>query len=77
MPRSDYTILEQFCQDLLDLEQWFSTFFSTGPHYGPSASLPGRMHVIYILRHQCKSARFIIFIAQILWYLNDYIYLNK
>ncbi len=46
------------------LEQWFSTFFSTGPHYGPSASLTGRTHVIYILRHQFKPTRFIIlFIA--------------
>ncbi len=46
------------------LTQWFSTFFSTGPHYGPSASLTGRTHVIYILRHQYKPTRFIIlFIA--------------
>ncbi len=46
------------------LVQWFSTFFSTGPHYGPSASLTGRTHVIYILRHQYKPTRFIIlFIA--------------
>ncbi len=38
--------------------------FSTGPHYGPSASLTGRTHVIYILRHQYKPTRFIIlFIA--------------
>ncbi len=42
------------------LEQWFSTFFSTGPHYGPSTSLTGRTHVIYILRHQYKPTRFII-----------------
>ncbi len=49
---------------LLPLHQWFSTFFSTGPHYGPSASLTGRTHVIYILRHQYKPTRFIIlFIA--------------
>ncbi len=26
--------------------QWFSTFFSPGPHYGPSASLTGRTHLI-------------------------------
>ncbi len=46
------------------LAQWFSTFFSTGPHYGPSAGLTGRTHVIYILRHQYKPTRFIIlFIA--------------
>ncbi len=32
----------------ITLEQWFSTFFSTGPHYGPSASLTDRTHVIYI-----------------------------
>ncbi len=30
-------------------------FFSTGPHYGPSASLTGRTHVIYILHHQYKQ----------------------
>ncbi len=42
------------------LHQWFSTFFSTGPHYGPSASLTGRRHFIYILRHQYKPTRFII-----------------
>ncbi len=63
---------------IVALHQWFSTFFSTGQHYGPSASLTGRTHVIYILRHQYKPTRFIILsIAKILWYLNDYIYLNK
>ncbi len=36
------------------LDQWFSNFFSTGPHYGPSASLMGRTHVIYILSIQTK-----------------------
>ncbi len=35
----------------LTLEQWFSTFFSTGPHDGLSAILTDRTHVIYILRH--------------------------
>ncbi len=46
------------------LEQWFSTFFSTRSHYGQSASLTGRTHVIYVLRHQYKPTRFIIlFIA--------------
>ncbi len=30
------------------LYQWFSTFFSTGPHYGPSASLTAaRMSFTY------------------------------
>ncbi len=49
---------------IIHLTQWFSTFFSTGPHYGPSASLTGRTHLIYILRHQFKPTRFIIlFIA--------------
>ncbi len=42
------------------LGQCFSTFFPTGPHYGPSASLTGRTHLIYILRHQFKPTRFII-----------------
>ncbi len=46
------------------LDQWFSTFFSTGPHYGPRVSLTGRTRVIYILHHQYKPTRFIIlFIA--------------
>ncbi len=52
------------CVFTYTLEQWFSTFFSTGPHYGPSASLTGRTHVIYILCHQYKPTKFIIlFIA--------------
>ncbi len=39
--------------------------FSTGPHYGASASLTGCMHVIYILPHHTNQpTRFIIlFIA--------------
>ncbi len=28
---------------------------STGPHYGPSASLTGRTRVIYILRHNTNQ----------------------
>ncbi len=42
------------------VQQWFSTFFSTGPHYGPSASLTGHTHIMYILRHQYKPTKFII-----------------
>ncbi len=37
-------ILQAIC-----LNQWFSIYFSTVQHYGPSASLTGRTHVIYIL----------------------------
>ncbi len=62
--RIDFKILLMTYKALNGLAQWFSTFFSTGPHYGPSASLTGRTHVIYILRHQYKPTRFIIlFIA--------------
>ncbi len=37
------------------LDQGFSTFLSTVPHYGPSAGLTGLTHVIYILCHQYKQ----------------------
>ncbi len=59
-----FWILKSLLTSAINLSQWFSTFFSTGPHYGPSASLTGCTHVIYILRHQFKPTRFIIlFIA--------------
>ncbi len=37
------------------VDQCFSTFFSTGPHYGPSASLTGHTSVIYILRYHTNQ----------------------
>ncbi len=59
-----FWILKRLLTSAINLSQWFSTVFSTGPHYGPSASITGCTHVIYILRHQYKPTRFIIlFIA--------------
>ncbi len=37
------------------VDQCFSTFFSTGTHYGPSESLTGRTSVIYILRYHTNQ----------------------
>ncbi len=50
--------------EMVSVKSVVLNLLSTGPHYGSSASLTGRTHLIYILRHQYKPTRFIIlFIA--------------